>query len=94
MAVSTHITNSTVPDCRMRVPRRRNTSTAQSWRFVPDANGTPVPIQREGRGWFDRTHEHMALEHATDTNEPKTDTRSYKHGFGDPVRKVAERAMV
>ena len=30
MAVSTHITNSTVPDCRVRMPRRRNTSTAQS----------------------------------------------------------------
>ena len=37
MAVSTHIPNSTVPDCRMRVPRRRNISTAQSWPFVSDA---------------------------------------------------------
>ena len=49
-----------------------------------DTHGTPVPTQWEGRGWLDRTHEHMAPEHATDTNEPKTDTRSYKHGFGDP----------
>ena len=36
-----------------------------------DTHGTPVPTQWEGRGWLDRTHEHMAPEHATDTNEPK-----------------------
>ena len=38
-----HITNSTVPDWRMRVPRRRNTSTAQSWRY-------------DGRPWVARPH--------------------------------------
>ena len=48
MAVSTHIPNSTVPDCRMRVPRRRNTSTAQSWRFVPDAI---LPGHRRAHWW-------------------------------------------
>ena len=48
MAVGTHITNSTVPDCRMRVPRRRNTSTAQSWRFVPDA---VLPGHRRAHWW-------------------------------------------
>ena len=37
MTVSTQNTNSTVPGCRMRVSRRRNTNTTQSWRFVPDA---------------------------------------------------------
>ena len=25
-----------------------------------DTHGTPVPTQWEGRGWLDRTHEHMA----------------------------------
>ena len=60
----------------MCVPRRRDTSTAQSWRFVPDAillghrrahwwvpAWTPTVHQCpqwEGRGWLDRTHEHMA----------------------------------
>ena len=53
-----------------------------------DTHGTPVPTQWEGRGWLDRTHEHMAPEHATDTNEPKTDTRSYKQGFGDPCTDI------
>ena len=37
-----------------------------------------------GRGWLDRTHEHMVPEHATNTHEPETDTRSYKHGYGVP----------
>ena len=37
--------------------------------------------------WLDRTHEHVPREHATNTNEPKTDTRIYKHGFGDPCEK-------
>ena len=39
-----------------------------------------------GRLWVARpqTHEHMAPGHATDTNDPKTNTRSYKHGFDDP----------
>ena len=62
MAVSTHVPNSTVPDCRMRVPRRRNTSTAQSWRCVPDAI---LPGHRRvhwwvahtvGRPWVARPH--------------------------------------
>ena len=48
MTVSTHITNSTVPDCRMRVPRRRNTSIAQSWRFLPDAI---LPGHRRAHWW-------------------------------------------
>ena len=26
-----------------------------------DTHGTPVPTQWEGRGWLDRTHEHMAV---------------------------------
>ena len=38
-------------------------------------HGTPLLTQWEGRGWLDRTREHMAPEHATDTNEPKTDTK-------------------
>ena len=44
------IHNSTVPDCRMRVPRLRNssTSTAQSWRFVPDAI---LPGHRRAHWW-------------------------------------------
>ena len=84
MAVSTHLINSTDPDCQMRVSR-----TAQSWRFVSmpsclgiwkvpawNIHGTPVPTQWEGRGWLDRTHEHMTPEHATDTNESETDTKS------------------
>ena len=48
MAASTHIPNSTVADCRMHVPRRRNTSTAQSWRFVPDAI---LPGHRRAHWW-------------------------------------------
>ena len=48
MAVSTHVPNSTVPDCRMRVPRRRKISTAQSWRFVPDAI---LPGHRRAHWW-------------------------------------------
>ena len=41
---------STVPDCRMRAPRRRNTSTsaAQNWRFVPDAI---LPGHRRAHWW-------------------------------------------
>ena len=27
-----------------------------------DTHGTPVPTQREGCGWLDRTHEHMVPE--------------------------------
>ena len=50
--------------------------------------------QWEGRGWLDRTHDHMAPEHATDTNEPRRDARSYKLGFGDPCALLTERAMV
>ena len=49
-----------------------------------DTHATPVPTQWEGRGWLDRTQEHMAPEHATDTNEPNTDTRRNKHRFEDP----------
>ena len=33
MSDNAHVRNSTVPDWRMRVSRRRNTSTAQSWRY-------------------------------------------------------------
>ena len=49
-----------------------------------DTHGAPVPSQWEGHEWLDCTQEHMAPEHATDTNVPKTDTLSYKHVFGDP----------
>ena len=49
---STFSHNSTVPDCRMRAPRRRNTSTsastAQSRRFVPDA---VLPGHRRAHWW-------------------------------------------
>ena len=48
MAVSTHIPNSTVPDCRKRVPRRRKTSTAQSLRCVP---GAILPGHRRAHWW-------------------------------------------
>ena len=92
MPVSTHCTNSTVPDCRMRVPRRRNTSHHRVGALMshhPHPSGSRHPrhtgaVTTGGRGWLDRTHEHMVPEHATNTHEPETDTRSYKHGFGDP----------
>ena len=64
------------------------------WWVGMDTHGTPVPTQWEGRAWLDGTHEHMAPEHATDTNEPRRDARSYKLGFGDPCALLTERAMV
>ena len=57
-----------------------------------DTHCTPVPTQWEGRWCLDRTHEHMAPEHATDTNEPKTDTLSYKHGFSDTCAKFLKNS--
>ena len=53
-----------------------------------DNHGTPAPTQWEGRGWLDRTHEHMVPEHETNMNELETDTRSRKHGFGDPCAEI------
>ena len=53
--------------CRMRVPRRRNTSTLRprchpAWASEgtlvgpgKDTHSTPVPTRWEGRGWLDRT---------------------------------------
>ena len=87
---------STAPDCRMHVPRRRNTSTGQSWRSggssscLDESSPHYVPaghpwytgsLRREAaahmRTWYWSTH-------PTHMNEAETDTRNYKHGFGDP----------
>ena len=52
--------------------------------WVPAWTPTGHQCPHNGKAVDGCTHEHMTPEHATDTNEPKTDTRSYKHGFGDP----------
>ena len=92
MVVSIHVPNSTirVPNARATTTQHKHsTELALCPRCHPawasegtlvghgmDTHRTPVPTQWESRGWLDRIHEHMALEHATDTNEPETDTNS------------------
>ena len=54
----------------------RNTSTTLGWRTGGSSHGHPrycSTTQWEGCGWPNRTHQHMALKHATDTNEPETE---------------------